>query len=317
MKSEIVTYSIIIPHYSIPHLLERLISTIPERSDLQVIVVDDCSPDEIQDRLKEIKHRYPKVEFYSTDTNGGGGKARNVGLRHAHGNYIIFADADDYFNLCFSKALDKYKDTNFDLIYFASNSVDTETYQNSNRDGAITPLINRLLKNGGVNFEGIKYKFTAPWCRFISRSLIESHNIRFAEVPVYNDMFFCLRVEHTSKNIHIDPLAIYCVTERKFSVSSVSSYHKEYLKMESVKQYYIYANENNLPVTPLYQLLYPMLSTLRKERGRGKFRESINSWNEIGIGERKLAHYYWKGYLEENILIPFKSLIKYLLGVKK
>lgn len=39
-----IKYSIIIPHYNAPHLLERCLKSIPVREDIQVIVVDDCSP---------------------------------------------------------------------------------------------------------------------------------------------------------------------------------------------------------------------------------------------------------------------------------
>jgi len=38
-------YSIIIPHYNIPELLMRCLKSIPKRDDIQVIVVDDGSPD--------------------------------------------------------------------------------------------------------------------------------------------------------------------------------------------------------------------------------------------------------------------------------
>ena len=40
-----INYSIIIPHKNIPELLVRCLNSIPEREDIQVIVVDDCSDD--------------------------------------------------------------------------------------------------------------------------------------------------------------------------------------------------------------------------------------------------------------------------------
>lgn len=48
-------YSIIIPHYNIPHLLERCLWTIPKRSDTQIVVVDDKSNDENLQELKSIE----------------------------------------------------------------------------------------------------------------------------------------------------------------------------------------------------------------------------------------------------------------------
>ena len=98
-------YSLIIPHFNIPDLLGRLLLTIPQRNELQVIVVDDVSTKEI-DKLEKLKSKYSWIEWYSTETNGGGGKARNVGLSHASGEYIIFADADDFFLPDLNEVLD-------------------------------------------------------------------------------------------------------------------------------------------------------------------------------------------------------------------
>ena len=122
MQAEI-SYSIIIPHYDIPDLLVRCLQSIPVREDVQVIVVDDCSPggDEYAARYPELKR--PFVEFYSTTHRGGAGTARNIGLQHARGHWLVFADADDFFAEDFGRLLDKYKDYAEDLIYFRARSV--------------------------------------------------------------------------------------------------------------------------------------------------------------------------------------------------
>lgn len=78
-------YSIIIPHFNSPHKLRRLLLSIPERDDLQIVVVDDTSTKMISE-FEALKHEFSYVEFYSTVINGGGGKARNIGLDHATGN---------------------------------------------------------------------------------------------------------------------------------------------------------------------------------------------------------------------------------------
>ena len=41
---ESIKYSIIIPHYDIPDLLLRCVKSIPEHKDIQIIIVDDNSP---------------------------------------------------------------------------------------------------------------------------------------------------------------------------------------------------------------------------------------------------------------------------------
>ena len=112
----VVNYSIIIPHYDIPNLLVRCLKSIPVREDVQVIVVDDCSPDS-----EEYVARYPEltrpfVEFYTTASHGGAGCARNVGLRHAKGRWLAFADADDFFVEDMYDIICSYADSEADVI---------------------------------------------------------------------------------------------------------------------------------------------------------------------------------------------------------
>ena len=47
-------YSIIIPHYNSPNLLKRMLNSIPEREDIEIIVVDDCSKSE---NVKQVRLR--------------------------------------------------------------------------------------------------------------------------------------------------------------------------------------------------------------------------------------------------------------------
>ena len=88
-------YSIIIPHYNCPDLLTRCLDSIPVREDIQVLVIDDCSPG--ADKYKELYPALsrPYLEFYNTPFGGSAGRARNIGLDHAKGKWIVCVDADD------------------------------------------------------------------------------------------------------------------------------------------------------------------------------------------------------------------------------
>lgn len=55
-KAPVPVFSVIIPHYGIPELLRRCLASIPDRADLEVIVVDDCSPDG-----ETYPERYPAI----------------------------------------------------------------------------------------------------------------------------------------------------------------------------------------------------------------------------------------------------------------
>lgn len=94
-----INYSIIIPHHNIPDLLGRCLRSIPEREDVQVIVVDDNSPGN-ENYLRDIPELSRKnVEFYITKDGLGAGHARNVGLSHAIGKWLVFSDSDDFLSI--------------------------------------------------------------------------------------------------------------------------------------------------------------------------------------------------------------------------
>lgn len=92
-----VSLSVIVPAYRVePYLSECLDSILAEAGDaVEVIVVDDASPD----RSGEIAARYaregPRVRLVRLASNGGLGPARNAGLARATGAYVWFVDSDD------------------------------------------------------------------------------------------------------------------------------------------------------------------------------------------------------------------------------
>lgn len=89
--------SIIIPIYNVEKYLRRCVDSILQQtlSDIEIILVDDGSPDNcpmICDQYKEKDNRINVVH----KKNGGLASARNVGLRIATGQYILFVDSDDW-----------------------------------------------------------------------------------------------------------------------------------------------------------------------------------------------------------------------------
>ena len=96
---EEIVYSIIIPHYNIPLLLERLLVSIPKRHDVEVIVADDGSPKKVCSELEAMASRRPEIRLLLLEGNLGAGYARNAAIGVARGRWVLFADADDFFVL--------------------------------------------------------------------------------------------------------------------------------------------------------------------------------------------------------------------------
>ncbi len=83
--------SIIIPTYNRPHLLPRAVNSALAQTveDIEVIVVDDASPEPVQ--LPE----HPKLRIIRLPENSGGAAARNAGAKSARGRWITYLDDDD------------------------------------------------------------------------------------------------------------------------------------------------------------------------------------------------------------------------------
>lgn len=93
-------FSVIIPVYKVEEYLEETLDslvaqTIGFRENIQVILVNDGSPDDSDRICKQFKTDYPDNVVYIEKENGGVSSARNAGLPYAEGKYINFLDSDD------------------------------------------------------------------------------------------------------------------------------------------------------------------------------------------------------------------------------
>lgn len=86
--------SVIITTYNHAHYLPQSISSVLQQDyqNIEVIVVDDGSTD----NTKAVVSQYPEVK-YVYQTNQGLSAARNTGIDHSKGDYLVFLDADDWF----------------------------------------------------------------------------------------------------------------------------------------------------------------------------------------------------------------------------
>lgn len=89
--------SVIIPVYKVENYLHKCVNSvlIQNFKDIQVILVNDGSPDNCPTICDEIAQADARVIVIHKD-NGGSSDARNVGIRNANGDYLMFLDSDDY-----------------------------------------------------------------------------------------------------------------------------------------------------------------------------------------------------------------------------
>jgi glycosyltransferase involved in cell wall biosynthesis len=206
-----INYTIIIPHKNCPPLLQRCLDSIPRQEDVQIIVVDDNSDDTKVD-FESFPGLYdPYIETIFTKEGKGAGYARNVGLERAKGKWLIFADADDYFNSDFSTVLKTYLDDDNEIIFFKIQSVlSGDSNPHINGFNFLNSLIENVREKN--NWDALKCYFLGPVSKLIKRRLVLDNQIRFQEVSHSNDVLFSLRTAYVAKKIDISFTFFYCVT---------------------------------------------------------------------------------------------------------
>lgn len=218
--SKIINFSFIIPHKNTPDLLQKCLDSIPRRDDVQIIVVDDNSDTDKVDFSNFPGLNDPTVEVYLTKEGKGAGYARNVGLSHAIGKWIVFADADDFFMPDLAKAMDEYVCSNWDVVFFKASSIELYSQKPSYRDTNINKAVDQALSfNDYQRFYGL----SVPVCKFIKKALIELHDIHFNEVRWSNDVAFSALIIANAKSITASPIQIYCITRSNSSLTSNKS----------------------------------------------------------------------------------------------
>ena len=162
--------SIIIPCYNSADTIWRCLDSIPDREDIEVIVIDDGSTDETKRKLKaaEAVDRR-KIKIRTLSFNFGVSFARNVGLCMSEGKYITFLDSDDeYIEGAVDTMLKVIEDTNKEIIQF-----------NHQRDGMNVPS---LYANSNVwDLEKLPPKWVLCWNKIYKREFIAMNFIRFPE----------------------------------------------------------------------------------------------------------------------------------------
>jgi len=216
------SFSVIIPHHNIPRLLQRCLDSIPDRPDIQVIVVDDNSSPEAVDfsRFPGQERKHTTTIF--DKTGGGAGRARNIGMKHAQGRWLVFADSDDFFTKEAFNILDSHKDDPQDIILFKADSVDSDDYSPSDRHLQHNRAVDNALAGKIPNKKAVM-EVPSPWCKMFRRDYIQRKGVLFDEVYASNDQMFVLKATYWADDdaVAVTGETLYTVTTRRGSLEAM------------------------------------------------------------------------------------------------
>lgn len=261
-----INYSIIIPHKNSAGLLQRCLDSIPQRDDIQIIIIDDNSLN--IKKLRDIEKKYSYVEMIYTKEGRGAGYARNVGLKQIKGKWVLFADADDFYNKNAFSILDNYINSDNDIIYFFANSLDVNTLLPTPREKGLQNIYEKYDSDNIRSADYIRFKNWAPWNKMIRSDFWFKYRIFFDEIPFGNDLNFSMKISFLAKRYEIITNRLYCLTYSSNSVTyKARSYELESLSLILRAQLNIYFKRLNRPLWHQYAFIY-LLQIFQREGGK-------------------------------------------------
>ncbi len=187
--------SVIIPVYNVEKYIKKCLDSLVNQtlSDIEIIVVNDGTPDNSQIIIDEYVKNYPDKVISIVKENGGQGSARNIGLGKATGEYIGYVDSDDYVELnMYEELYDKAKENDSDIIICGNNIVYENNYKKISE-------IN--YDNKYNNFENAFFGKMAVWNKLYKKEILINNNIKFKEKVWYEDFAFTLKTLVNAKTI--------------------------------------------------------------------------------------------------------------------
>ena len=115
--------SVIIPVYNVEKYIGQCLDSVVNQSlgieNIEVIVVNDATPDNSMSIVKKYSDKYPSIKVVNNESNQGLGRSRNIGLSNVTSDFVTFLDSDDFISLnTFEDSINKLKDFNCDLLIY-------------------------------------------------------------------------------------------------------------------------------------------------------------------------------------------------------
>lgn len=188
--------SIVVPVYNVAPQLSRCIDCILHQDfqDFELILVDDGSQDSSGEICDRYANQHPCIKVIH-QPNSGVSAARNAGIRCAKGEWIYFADSDDWIDSDLLSTFRKHLTPEVDL-YLIGAAIEYEghTVLVTPHAHLYTHMDEALIYLYQKNLVGV------PWNKLFRRRIVETHHLTFCEaLNSYEDELFNLEYcQHTT-----------------------------------------------------------------------------------------------------------------------
>lgn len=252
--------SIIVPVYQVKDYISSCVESLLNQTykNIEILLIDDGSNDGSEIVCDELSKMHPVIKTIH-QVNKGVSAARNKGIEHATGEYLLFVDSDDFISsIAIERVMKIIEQTNADIIFFDFTKVyskqkvevSAEITEGLYNNGRIVDMFLELIKTDIANNIGTKlYK----------AELVKNHKLFFSEnYNICEDISFSLNATRKSKSVYYLKEKLYFYNIRG-SGSLMSSYKEKFFDAErelyeNIKDYLHEHNRFNKHANNYYTL---------------------------------------------------------------
>lgn len=239
--SELPAVSVIIPVYNVEKYLPKCLDSLlgQTMANIEVVCVDDASTDCSGKILEQYAARDGRVKFFSSDGNAGPGRARNLGLEKAAGEYVMFCDPDDWFEPdAVETAYRRIAENGNDFAYF-NTYIYMEDSGRQNADAHRLAPFAEVFGKPALRLHELTPPFirtSESWYKIYRKKFLDENGIRFAGLRLCEDIPFFMKAVVSADTVSVEKRPLYYHLMR--SNSLISDYSNWRDSLTAFKQGY-------------------------------------------------------------------------------
>ncbi len=199
--------SIIVPVYNVEKYLEQCLDSLINQSmeDIEIICINDGSTDNSLELLKKLSLKDDRIKVF-TQENSGLSATRNKGIDLAKGEYILFLDSDDWFELDTCKVVyENAQKFDSDLVIFLLKNYDESDGKYYEDNYYNNSCLDDKFLNTSFNIDDLGEKIfslsVTAVNKLYKKSLLIENNIKFPVGLYFEDNPVYYEVMLLAKNI--------------------------------------------------------------------------------------------------------------------
>lgn len=210
MDSQFV--SIIVPIYNCEKYLPECLESILKQKykNFELLLINDGSTDKSKMICEQYAKTDSRIKVFNKE-NGGVSSARNFGIDHAKGDYVVFIDSDDYIGSSYLSTMLQFADLKDSIILTDYQPFNAGGFEKRQFGKEYNISFDDSMEDP-AKFESLVFDFQIfpPYCKLYSRKVIEENCIRFNEnLKSAEDFDFNIRYLEHMKKLYYRPVVQY------------------------------------------------------------------------------------------------------------